>query len=103
VDLGIPFLPGMNALLKKAIPLYKMEELEYTGKRITAEEAEKHHIVFKSCHIDTLMEEVIGFAKTVNKRRSIVAELKKRMNREILHAIEVEDVVYIESGQFHIG
>ena len=103
VDLGIPFLPGMNALLKKAIPMYKMEELEYTGKRITAEEAEQHHIVFKACHIDTLMEEVMGFAKTVNKRRSIVVEMKKRLNRDILQAIEVEDVPYIESGKYNIG
>jgi len=33
VDLGIPFLPGMIALITKAIPQYKVEELHYTGKR----------------------------------------------------------------------
>ena len=31
VDLGIPFLPGMQALLNRAIPRYKMEEMVLTG------------------------------------------------------------------------
>ena len=62
VDLGIPFLPGMNALLKKAIPLYKVEEMEYTGVRLTAQECEEHHIVRKACHIDDLMGDALAFA-----------------------------------------
>ena len=33
VELGMPFLPGMNALLKKALPLYKVEEMQYQGTR----------------------------------------------------------------------
>ena len=63
VDLGIPFLPGMIALITKAIPQYKVEELHYTGKRATAEECEVHHIITKACHIDDLMDEAVSFAK----------------------------------------
>ena len=37
VDLGIPFLPGMLALIKRGIPLYKLEEMQYTGGRLTPE------------------------------------------------------------------
>jgi enoyl-CoA hydratase/carnithine racemase len=103
VDLGIPFLPGMNALLAKAIPRYKMEELQYTGCRLTAEECEKHHIVTRACHIDDLMNEVLAFAKTLNKKREIVREMKLRLNKQIVHAIDVEDIPYIESGKFNIG
>ncbi len=102
VDLGIPFLPGMNAMLKKAIPLYKLEEMEYTGKRLTAEECEEHHIITKACHINELMDQVLAFAKTLNKKRAVIKELKERLNKDIIHALDVEDVPYIESGKFNI-
>ena len=103
VDLGIPFLPGMNELLKKAMPMYMVEYLEYTGIRLTADQCVAHHIVHKACPIDTLMEETMAFAMAINKRRLVVAEMKKRLNQSIVRAIDVEDVPYIESGQFNIG
>ncbi|MBL0712731.1 MAG: enoyl-CoA hydratase/isomerase family protein [Desulfosarcina sp.] len=103
VDLGIPFLPGMNAILRKAIPRYMLEEMQYSGCRLTAEQCLEHHIVRQACHIDQLMDTTMAFAKGLNKKRAIVQELKLRLNREIVQAIEVEDVPYIESGQFNIG
>jgi enoyl-CoA hydratase/carnithine racemase len=103
VDLGIPFLPGMNALLKKAIPYYMVEEMELTGIRLSAEQCQTHHIIRKACHIDDLMNETLAFAKGQNKRRPILKEMKARLNQGIINAIDVEDVAYIESGQFNIG
>lgn len=103
VDLGIPFLPGMNALLKKAMPMYMVEYLEYTGVRLTADQCVDHHIVQKACPMETLMSDCMTFAMAINKRRPVVAEMKKRLNQPIVHAIDVEDVPYIESGRFNIG
>ena len=103
VDLGIPFLPGMNAMLCKAMPMYMVEEMEYTGNRLTAEQCEHHHIITKACHIRNLMDEVLAFAKGLKKERGIIAEMKGRLNRGILHAIDVDDVPYIESGKYNIG
>ncbi|MBC2712621.1 MAG: enoyl-CoA hydratase/isomerase family protein [Desulfosarcina sp.] len=103
VDLGIPFLPGMNALLKKAMPTYMVEYMEYTGVRLTAAQCVDHHIVHKACPMETLMEETTAFAMAINKRRPVVEEMKKRLNQAIVHAIDIEDVPYIESGQFNIG
>ncbi len=103
VDLGIPFLPGMIALLKKAMPMHMVEYMQYTGIRLTADQCVEHHIVRKACPIDTLMAETNRFAMTINKRRSVVSEMKKRLNQAIIHAIDVADVPYIESGQFNIG
>lgn len=103
VDLKIPFLPGMLALLKRAIPQYKFDEMQFTGKRMTASECEKHHIITKACHISTLMDETCKFAKELKKDRFIIGEMKKRMHTDIIHALDVEDIEYIESGDFHIN
>jgi enoyl-CoA hydratase/carnithine racemase len=103
VDLGIPFLPGMNALLKKAMPMYMVEYMAYTGVRLTADQCVQHHIVHKAFPMETLMEETMAFAMATNKRRPVVAEMKKRLNQAIVHAIDVDDVAYIESGRFNIG
>ena len=102
VDLGIPFLPGMNAILKKAIPRYKLEEMQYTGSRLTAYECQEHHIITKACQLNTLMHDVMAFAKSLNKERAIMKELKGRLNKEILQIIKTEDPAYIESGNFNI-
>ncbi len=102
VDLGIPFLPGMNALLQKAIPQYKLEEMQYTGVRLTAQECEQHHIVRKACHGEKLMTETLAFAHTLNKNRAVIAEMKQRLNKEIVRVIDVEDKPYIETNQFKV-
>ena len=103
VDLGIPFLPGMNAMLKKALPMYIVEEMQYTGNRLTAEECEKHHVVRKACHLNNLMDEVLTFAKGLKKERGIILEMKKRLNQNIIYALESEDIPFIESGKYNIG
>ena len=102
VDLGIPFLPGMIALIKKALPLYKMEELHFTGKRATAEECEAHHIITKACPMEDLMTEALSFAKGLNKRREVLAVMKARMYQEIVHAFDVKDPPVIASGIFYV-
>jgi len=102
VDLGIPFLPGMIALIQKAIPRQTFQELQLTGKRITAAECETRHIVLKACHRDDLMDEAIQFATDLNKRREIVAEMKRRMHGKVARVIDEEDPPVIESGAFHV-
>ena len=102
VDLGIPFLPGMLAIIKKAIPMYKFEEMQYSGKRVTAEECEIHHIIIKACHLNDLMNEALTFAKAFNKRREVIGEMKKRMYKDIVHSIDTEDPSVIESGVFYV-
>lgn len=103
VDLGIPFLPGMLALLKKVIPFYKLEEMHHTGVRQTAEQCAEHHMITKACHLDDLESEVQTFAAGLNKRREVMKEMKTRLYQDVVQAIDVLDVPYIESGKFNIG
>ena len=49
VDLGIAILPGMDAILKKALPTPMVLEAELTGKRYTAAELEARQVVVKAC------------------------------------------------------
>lgn len=102
VDLNIPFLPGMLAGMKKAIPRHTLEEMVLTGKRLTAGECEAHQIITKACPIETLMEETMRFAKTLNKKRSTVAAIKADMHKDVVYALEHEDPAVIESGRFFV-
>lgn len=98
VDLGIPFLPGMVKIVSKAIPNAKLYELKLTGKRATADELEKAGVVLKASeNAASLMEDAIGFASGLQKKRGIFSELKKRMHKPVIEAIEKEDPAYIES------
>jgi len=97
VDVSIPFLPGMIAFTRKAIPEYKYQEMVYTGKRFTASELEEHHVIRKACKDqDELMKESMDFARTFEKNRGIFGELKKRMYKSIIQVLDKEDPGFIE-------
>lgn len=92
VNLGIPFRNGMNAFLKKAVPMYKLVEMQLTGNRYTAPELEANHIIVKACaDREELMAVSLAFAKTFEKNREIFGEIKKRLYKEIVVAIDTAD------------
>ncbi len=88
VDIGIPVGPVFTALSKRALPMYKFEEMQYSGKRLTAEECEQHHIITKACHIDNLMNTVLAFAKSLNKDRELIRKLKLDTHKDLLKVID---------------
>lgn len=97
VDVSIPFLPGMIAFARKAIPEYKYQEMVYTGRRFTAPELEEHRVIRKACRDqDELMKESMDFARTFEKKRGIFRELKKRMYKSIVEVLDKEDPQFIE-------
>ena len=84
VDLNIPFLPYMDALVQRAMPMHKVFEAELTGKRFTAAELEKYNVIHKACpSSDETVKEAVAFAKSLNKGRGIVTAMKKVMNARI--------------------
>jgi enoyl-CoA hydratase/carnithine racemase len=97
VNLGIPIIPSYTALMRKAIPMDLVEDMQLTARRLTAEECEARHIIRKACTIDELMSEAISFAKGLNKERPIVTKLKNGMHKDILRIMEVEDPVALKS------
>ena len=95
IDLKFPFLPGMNAIMNKAMPT-KSLEMQFTGARLNAQECEKHGIVMKACPLDNLMDEVMAFAKTMNKDRATLAAMKNISFAEIIRIMEEADPIYIQ-------
>ena len=105
VNVGIPLLFGMNAFVKKAIPIQKLVEMQFSGNRYGAPELEKFGIITKACaNKDELMTESLAFARTFQKKRGILGEMKKRMYKDIIEVIDtVDPVVSIEPAFLMIG
>jgi len=88
VDIGIPLGPVFTAISKSALPMYKFKEMQYTGKRLTAQECEEHHIIMKACHRDDLMNTVLAFAKTLKKDREMIRQLKLDTHKDTVAVID---------------
>ncbi|MCX5849301.1 MAG: enoyl-CoA hydratase/isomerase family protein [Deltaproteobacteria bacterium] len=89
VNIGIHFRWGMNAFVKKAIPLHIFSQMQFTGNRYTASELEQHNIIVKACaNKEDLMSTAITFAKTFHKKRGIFGELKKRLYTDIVKVLD---------------
>lgn len=102
VDLGIPFWPGMVAMVKKAIPAYKLDEMYYLGTRLTGKECEEHRIAIKAYPMEELMPAVMSFAKSLKKNRQYYLAQKERMNASIIKIIDEEDPFVLEQGQIQV-
>ena len=102
VDLGIPFWPGMVAMVKKAIPAYKLDELFYLGTRLTGSQCEEHRIVVKSCEAGELMPAVMNFARPLKKNRQYYLAQKERMNGPIIKIIDEEDPLVLDQGRIQV-
>lgn len=97
VDINIPFLPGMIAFVRKAIPEYLFHDMLLSGRRLTAKELELKHVIVKaSDNREELLEQALAYAGTFKKQRPVFGELKKRKHKEIIRIIEEEDPEYIE-------
>ena len=88
IDLGLTLGPVLTAISKRALPLPVFEEMQYTGKRFTASECEAHRIIKKACHIDDLLNETLAFAKTLNKDKKIISEMKLQTHQGLLALID---------------
>jgi enoyl-CoA hydratase/carnithine racemase len=102
VDLGIPFLPGMIAIITRAMSLQVFEEMQYTGMRMTAEQCVEKGFVAKACAREELDRAAVGFAAGLGKRREVVLEMKRRTHRGILRVLAEEDPPVIASGMFSL-
>jgi Delta3-Delta2-enoyl-CoA isomerase len=96
VDINIPFMPGMDALIKKAFPGSLLLEAQLTGKRYNAQELEACKVVVEACPVEELLDRVVAFAKPLNKNREILRTMKAVGFKSILQIMDIEDSIYLK-------
>lgn len=98
VDIGIPLLPGMIALVHKAIPEYMFNHMLLSGQRMTAVDLEHANVIVKACeNQENLVKEAMTFAAGFDKKRGIFRELKKRIHKEVIRTMDDEDPEFIDA------
>lgn len=96
VDLKMSFLPGMCRILDKALPEYMSLESQITGRRYKAEELVEANVAVRACHLDDLLNDVMAFARTMNKDRATLKILKSVKYQDIFRTIKNDDPGYIQ-------
>lgn len=102
IDLKIPLLPGYIALLRKAVPGHLLGELLMTGRRLGGAECAAHGIVSRTLPPGELPAAALDLAASQAKDRFVVAEMRRRLCRDVIATLETEDAALIDRGEFHI-
>ncbi len=96
IDLGIQFVPSMLAWMRRIMPHHFFHRLVLSGDRVTAEEMLDNHVITKACaDYDQTIAEAVAYAKTFNKSRVNMVEMKRRLCRQILDVMTNEDPKYM--------
>lgn len=97
IDLGIQFAPSMIEWMKRIMPYHLFVRMKWSGEKVGAAELEKHNVIIKACeNAEKTLEEAIAFARTFNKSRTTLAEMKRRTYKHILDKMENEDPQYFD-------
>lgn len=97
INLGIQLAPSMIEWMKRIMPYHLLSRMILTGDRIAANELEKHGVIIKACeNAEKTVEEAVAFAKTFNKSRTTMLEMKNRVYKPILDKMETEDPLYYD-------
>ncbi len=97
IDVGIPFLPGMVALTRQVMPHALVAEMQYSGRRFTAQELEQTGFVKKACDGEgAALAAAREFMLNFRKKRGIFGAIKNALNNDVVRVMTEEDADYIE-------
>ncbi|HZJ84005.1 MAG TPA: enoyl-CoA hydratase/isomerase family protein [Syntrophomonadaceae bacterium] len=95
IDIGIQLAPSMLEWMGRIIPHDLFVRILLTGDRIGAYELAENKVIMKACEdAEKTLQEAIAFAKTFNKSRTTMAEMKKRAYKSITDKMLDEDPDY---------
>jgi enoyl-CoA hydratase/carnithine racemase len=88
VDLGMPFTPGMNALIPARIPAMTAHEAMVTGRRYTAHEAVAAGIVARALPEAEVVPEAVAAARTLAAKAGPgIATIRTTLHAPVLQAL----------------
>ena len=103
VDLGIQFAPSMIEWMKRIMPYHLFVRMKWSGEKVGAAELEKHGVILKACeNAEKTLEEAIAYARTFNKSRTTLAEMKRRTYKHVMDKMKNEDPQYFEYKEENI-
>ncbi len=92
MEINIPFLPGMNAILKEIMPPASWRDFAYTADKFTGEQAMAMGYIDKLCPPDELLPTAIEFANKLGGfKMSTYAAIKRENRRLSLDIMKKED------------
>ncbi|HPF44089.1 MAG TPA: enoyl-CoA hydratase/isomerase family protein [Syntrophomonadaceae bacterium] len=97
IDLGIQLAPSMLEWMKRIMPYHIFQRMLLSGEKMGAAEAEKYNIIVKACeNAEKTLEEAVAYARTFNKSRATMAEMKRRAYKHVMDKMANEDPVYFD-------
>ena len=92
INLGIQLVPSMLEWMKRIMPYHLYQRMLLTGDKLGAAELEKYNVIMKACEDgEKTLEEAVAFAKTFNKSKAAMTEMKRRMYKHVLDKMISED------------
>ena len=89
VDLGIPFSPGMDALIKGRLPPMVAHEVMVTGQRYGGDAAAAMGIMTEAADDDSVLPRAVEMAAALaNKAGPTMRTIKSRMYAELIELLE---------------
>lgn len=83
VDIKIPFTPYLNSVVLKAIPIHKVNEMQLTAERLTADDCKQYNIVKEVCTLEEMVPKIVETAKALNKDRTMIKTMKDYLFTDI--------------------
>ena len=97
VDVNIPFLPGMLAIVQRAVPAWVLDDIYLSGRRLGGAEVVEKHIGSMAYEgVEALQTGALALAGSFNKGRAVFGEIKRRKHSHILKILREDDAPYIE-------
>ncbi len=97
VNLGIQLAPSMVEWMRRIMPYHLFTRMLLTGDKIAADELEKHGVIIKACEsAEKTLEEAVAYARTFQKSRTTVLEMKTRVYKHVLDRMDTEDNLYYD-------